>query len=145
MSEIINDNTLDEYIKLNQQYDTRDQYIYIIQCEQYVKVGRTLNPESRLLDMQVGNPFPLRLIEVFEDIPNAYAIEYQIHEKLCRYHHHGEWFECKPKVAISIAKKIIKKKMKVYNRTKQVCVDCGRIFDSKIDNSKYCPICMKHH
>lgn len=42
----------------------RMQFIYVIRCEDFIKVGIADNPKARLIQMQTGNPFKLELLNV---------------------------------------------------------------------------------
>lgn len=69
--------------------------IYAIVCEAYVKVGIAHNAESRLKEMQTGNPFPLRCTwrrRVRHEV--AALAEFHAHNLLAGHHHQGEWFRC---------------------------------------------------
>ena len=64
--------------------------IYAIQCRKWVKFGRTQNSvEARLRELQVGNPFPLKLLASAEWPKTAEPV---IHAHLIPHHYQGEWF-----------------------------------------------------
>jgi hypothetical protein len=70
---------------------------YIISCENYIKVGKTMSKKRTLLDrissIQVDCPFPIKIYRITE-LP-----EKEVHLLLKKFHLHGEWFcftdECK--------------------------------------------------
>lgn len=66
-------------------------HLYIMQsyCTGAFKVGRSSDPERRREDLQVGSPFPLRLILVVED--QGWR-ERSVHDQLRNYWTQGEWF-----------------------------------------------------
>lgn len=69
-------------------------WVYIIQCENfpYFKVGVSeKSPQERLLSMQVGVPFNLKLIGQFW-VNDRYAVEYEIHQKYADRIQKGEWY-----------------------------------------------------
>lgn len=63
--------------------------IYFIQCQKYIKIGKSKDPDIRIKNLQVGNPFLLTLLKVL-DLNDEYEI------KLHRIFHtrkiRGEWF-----------------------------------------------------
>lgn len=66
------------------------QSLYILQDETgAVKVGRSVDVESRLSSMQSGNPRDIHLVATF---PVA-ELEAEIHEKLDDFNINGEWFD----------------------------------------------------
>jgi ribosomal protein S27E len=42
--------------------------VYFIGCDDYMKVGSSFDPERRIKDLQVYNPYPLELIHVDNSI-----------------------------------------------------------------------------
>lgn len=74
-------------------------YVYVIKCNNGnrnypIKVGVAKSPESRLSELQTGNPFPLTLISKVE-MPSrmaAYNLESFIHHRIDKYRMSGEWF-----------------------------------------------------
>lgn len=73
-----------------------DEYVYVISCDVYCKVGRSGDPFGRMRDLQSSNPFPLAMRWIFwaED---AVALEGDAHKALESYRIRGEWFECSPR------------------------------------------------
>lgn len=79
-------------------------FIYLIECEGFVKIGVAVRPLNRLAELQIGNPFPLsiaELVEVAEGI--AYRIERRAHAEIAHARHKGEWF----KVSVPEASKAV--------------------------------------
>lgn len=68
------------------------QYLYLIKCQQYYKIGVASDVESRLAQLSTGNPFPLEVKIVYE-FDNAEIVERAIHQKLKNKRVRGEWFE----------------------------------------------------
>jgi hypothetical protein len=70
-------------------------YVYIIKCNEYYKIGISLqSPKKRLESFQVGNPYQLEILF------SAKVAEYKTIEKLlhkhCKregYYVRGEWFK----------------------------------------------------
>lgn len=77
-------------------------YVYLIKCEGFVKIGNAHDPEKRMKDMQVGNPFELELIAKlpFEGKRAAHTYEMELHHRLRKHRVRGEWFAHK---AVSLA------------------------------------------
>ena len=69
------------------------QYIYVIECAGFHKVGKAFNVPLRLDGLRTGNPFPMMCvysIAVVHDM--ARRIEKRAHHALAAHHHRGEWF-----------------------------------------------------
>ena len=78
-------------------------YVYIVEAEglDRVKIGTSVRPQIRLINMQVGSPVKLHLIAVRGFIA-ADEIEALLHHRLKDYHLHGEWFDLSVDRAIKI-------------------------------------------
>lgn len=70
------------------------------------KIGISNNPESRLSDLQLGNPAHLRL-ELTYDTANALIEEKLFHEELKEYSVRGEWFSCSLELISLAAKSVL--------------------------------------
>lgn len=68
------------------------QYLYLIKCQQYYKIGVAVDVESRLAALQTGNPFPLIVSECYA-FQNAEIVEKAIHQKFSKVRTRGEWFQ----------------------------------------------------
>jgi hypothetical protein len=66
-------------------------FVYIIKCQDLVKVGIAASVESRLAALQVGNPYTLEVINSFAS-PEPALDERRLHCRLAKYHVRGEWF-----------------------------------------------------
>lgn len=67
-------------------------YIYIIECNQYYKIGKTKNIKSRLWTIQADTPYEINLI-YNKEFPDYHTIEKELHKKFKHIHHKGEWFK----------------------------------------------------
>ena len=56
------------------------QYLYLIKCQQYYKIGVANDVESRLAQLSTGNPFPLE-VEIVYLFDNAEVVERALHQK----------------------------------------------------------------
>jgi hypothetical protein len=67
------------------------QALYIIQaeCGGPIKVGIAQNPQARVIELQTGNPYPLRVIAEFDESAN---LEKVIHRQFADFRLSGEWF-----------------------------------------------------
>lgn len=54
-----------------------------------VKIGCASDPEARLLQLQTGSPYPLRLLGY---VPGGEKLERELHKKYAHLHMQGEWF-----------------------------------------------------
>lgn len=66
--------------------------VYVMKSGDTYKVGVSVNPETRLKHLKIGNPY-LRLIYQSRELSNGYTIESLIHKKLNSYKISNEWFE----------------------------------------------------
>lgn len=55
------------------------------------KVGRAINPDTRALDLQCGNPFKIRIWARCKTTESK-ALERAVHKKLSKQLMSGEWF-----------------------------------------------------
>lgn len=75
-------------------------YVYMILetgvvMDACLKIGFSYKPESRLKEMQVGNPRPLKMAAKLGPFSEAQAvdIERKLHRVFKKYHVRGEWFD----------------------------------------------------
>jgi len=85
---------LDSFInEVDEEYEElpKNEYIYFIKSENFVKIGYTLNIESRLQSLQSSNPHKLKLIYSIE---TDHALETLLHKYYQKNnkHHRNEWF-----------------------------------------------------
>lgn len=66
--------------------------VYLITDGEFVKIGVAGNVNTRMHDLQIGNPKKLCII-LYEKIKNAYKIEKLLHEKYKDKRMVGEWFD----------------------------------------------------
>jgi len=67
-------------------------WVYVIECQGFVKVGVAVNVPNRVGQLQTGCPFPLRLIGCWQ-VEDAISEEEAIHSYLDGYRVRGEWFK----------------------------------------------------
>ena len=80
--------------------------VYIMECGGFYKIGYTYNPDRRLQEIQISNPFKVELI-YSEEMNFARKIEAQIHDEFLNKQKRGEWFEL-TKEDLEMVKKSIK-------------------------------------
>lgn len=68
------------------------QYLYLIKCQQFYKIGIANDVQSRLAQLSTGNPFDLEVLAVY-GFENAEPVERAIHQKFANSRRRGEWFE----------------------------------------------------
>lgn len=67
-------------------------YLAITECGSYVKIGVSVNPQTRLKGIQTGCPIK---VEILKELPvkGAYQVEKELHRTLLDYRTSGEWFD----------------------------------------------------
>jgi len=67
------------------------EWIYFIESTNGVKIGRSKNPDKRILELQTANPNQLKLIK---KIPTKWSsrVEKILHRTFNEYNLGGEWF-----------------------------------------------------
>jgi len=65
--------------------------IYFIESGKEIKIGRSIDIERRLDELQTSNSKRLKVLYVIEDVEELF--EKHIHSICTAYHVRGEWFE----------------------------------------------------
>lgn len=65
--------------------------VYVIRCEQFVKIGKTTQQANRLAALQTANPFDLVTVAIIQP-DDGDELERELHKRFARYRHRGEWF-----------------------------------------------------
>jgi len=68
------------------------QYLYLIKCQQFYKIGIANDVQSRLAQLSTGNPFELEVLAVY-GYDNAEIVERALHQAFANNRKRGEWFE----------------------------------------------------
>ena len=66
-------------------------YVYAIRAGDYVKIGVARNVKRRLLEMQIGCPYELRIVYAWPR-SDPFGYEAWLHKQLHDKHYRGEWF-----------------------------------------------------
>lgn len=71
----------------------RSNYIYIVKCLDYYKVGRTSRMGARMTDFRVNNPLKVELYYYADcGIKSNYILEKELHAQVEEHKHRGEWY-----------------------------------------------------
>jgi len=73
-------------------------YVYFIRAGKHgpIKIGKSVNPQMRMAELQTGN---LRLLRIVGLIPNAsFEVEQDLHRRFDKFGIRGEWY--KPRLRI---------------------------------------------
>lgn len=72
------------------------QYIYLMVCEQFVKIGISTHTKNRIREMSTSNPFPIKFIARCE---GSLECEQSLHRRFKEHRSTGEWFHIRGEVA----------------------------------------------
>jgi len=77
-------------------------YLYVIECEGFLKIGLASDVDRRLKSFTTGSPFELSVVykRVLEHREAARLAERVAHESLHEHHERLEWFSCNKKTAV---------------------------------------------
>jgi hypothetical protein len=70
------------------------EYLYLLECEQYYKIGISNNPKIRFTSIRTANPFevkPVMCIFTY-DRKKTKQLESMLHSRFKRMQHRNEWF-----------------------------------------------------
>lgn len=81
----------------------RESKVYFIESETagLIKIGRSVNPDSRFNAIRTMSPDKLVLLGY---LPEEVATENELHKKFAHLRMHGEWFEAAPELRKAIEK-----------------------------------------
>lgn len=83
---------LEHAIKHSEKFTQIKGYVYFVQCNEFTKIGFAADVQQRFCNLQIGNPYQLRLLRTIAS-DNPVEIEEEIHSRLEKYHVRGEWFQ----------------------------------------------------
>lgn len=70
------------------------EYLYLLECEQYYKIGISNNPKNRFTAIRTANPFevkPVMCVFTYER-KKTKQLESLLHSRFKRIQHRNEWF-----------------------------------------------------
>jgi hypothetical protein len=82
--------------------------IYFIKCGEFVKIGRSNDPNRRLDELKAANPYDLKIIGV---VDGGDAEEQRLQAAFESYHHKYEWFFLSKAINSFVDKHCIKPSM----------------------------------
>lgn len=86
-----------EGVRLDREARKADGFLYVIGCEEYVKIGISKDVAKRFEGLRGSNPYPLTLLaSVYCEDAKKY--ETQLHEGFANFRTSGEWFKLPEKV-----------------------------------------------
>jgi len=70
-------------------------YLYVLECEQYYKIGKSNDPKKRFTAIRTANPFEVKpVICIFSyDKNRIHILEQQLHRQFITIKHRNEWFQ----------------------------------------------------
>jgi hypothetical protein len=69
-------------------------YVYLLRCHEYYKIGYTDDVQARIRSLQTGNPYPLVLHRCYAfEFKGVILIEQHLHAKFRTKRGVGEWFK----------------------------------------------------
>ncbi len=67
-------------------------HLYVLSCNNLLKIGVTNNIDKRIKSLQTGNPHKIELLYLEERL-NPTKAERFLHQYFSKYRLEGEWFE----------------------------------------------------
>ena len=92
-------------------------FLYVLECEQYYKIGYSNNPKNRFTAIRTANPFevkPVLCIYTF-DSNKTKQLEKIFHSKFIRLKHRNEWFIKSNDITYLIKSTVNNKDVFLYN------------------------------
>ena len=94
-------------MKRAQAQDPRD-YVYVVKCADFYKIGITHHLDSRLNTLRCGNPFEVELIYA-ERCENAKEVEAKLHKTFEDLRERREWFRLTEKELCEVKQQVKQK------------------------------------
>src|SRR6185503_5451365 len=89
---------IEKVIETNFESDQkRNQFVYLIGSNDYVKIGIATNVKKRFSSLQTASPVPLKLLKSWR-CANAWTKELKLHRRYARFRQNGEWFRLSDRV-----------------------------------------------
>lgn len=65
--------------------------VYVIRCNEFVKIGKAADTTKRIATLQASNPYPLEVVAIITH-GNGHPLERELHSRFAEFRHRGEWF-----------------------------------------------------
>lgn len=77
------------------EFDNPKSYVYFVSDSRAIKIGKAVNPDKRLLELQTGNPNALKILYLIpcKTQKSAHDIESFLHRVYKMFKMEGEWFD----------------------------------------------------
>jgi excisionase family DNA binding protein len=72
--------------------------VYVVRCQNFVKIGKATNVESRIKSLQAANPLELEVLKVLTE-GNGHQLELELHKRFAAQRHRLEWFRIEGELA----------------------------------------------
>jgi hypothetical protein len=66
-------------------------FVYLLQCESYLKIGKTTVLSLRIETLRCANPYDIKLVHSFETLAR-HGVEAALHEMFDQFRHRNEWY-----------------------------------------------------
>jgi len=73
----------------------RPSFVYFIECGDYIKIGYATSVRSRLSNLAIATPFPLKVLATIDGDKHT---ESTLHTRFADAFHKGEWFRRTPEL-----------------------------------------------
>lgn len=91
--------------------------VYLIRCQDFVKIGFSNGTRTRLSTLQMGNPHELKIIAV---LPGGEEMEKDLHRRFAEHRHRGEWFRIEGALATYIERLSVDRKSREKHRDDEI-------------------------
>jgi hypothetical protein len=87
--------TLKQYPAFDTNESKTEGYIYVLKSGEFYKIGKTVNPHGRFMQISPVMPEPVEVVGLYYD-PDIAAAESALHEYFSARRVNGEWFRLAP-------------------------------------------------
>jgi hypothetical protein len=81
------------------------EFVYLIGCNEFVKIGKAEDVRSRLASIQQCNPHKIKLLAAFESA-DALSDEASLHKRLELFRVRGEWFAATREFKLALCREL---------------------------------------
>lgn len=72
-------------------------HVYLVQCNEFTKIGFAYDVPARVCNLQIGCPYELKLLGTIACL-DPVVVEEELHAIAERYRVRGEWFKLPPEM-----------------------------------------------